>query len=67
MRWHDAGRWGGAGRTVGDRHRGARGGRPLFPPFPRRLCAPYEKTTATVRVAPCCESRSNGPRIVRVT
>eukprot|EP00966_Prymnesium_polylepis_P179359 4152397-Prymnesium_polylepis.1 len=36
----------------------ARGGRPTIAPF-ARLCAPYEKKTATVRVAPCCESRSN--------
>eukprot|EP00966_Prymnesium_polylepis_P038622 896600-Prymnesium_polylepis.1 len=45
-RQHDAGGWGGAGRTVGDRHPacGARGGRPRFPPF-ARLCAPHEKKT----------------------
>eukprot|EP00966_Prymnesium_polylepis_P097041 2247961-Prymnesium_polylepis.1 len=39
---------------------GARGGRPPF----ARLCAPHEKTNYKynlVRVAPCCESRSNGP------
>eukprot|EP00966_Prymnesium_polylepis_P025014 576690-Prymnesium_polylepis.1 len=41
---------------------GARGGRPLFPPF-ARSCAPHEKKTATLRVAPYCESRSNGPGI----
>eukprot|EP00966_Prymnesium_polylepis_P137959 3187868-Prymnesium_polylepis.1 len=42
---------------------GARGGRPLFAAF-ARLCAPHKKRTATLRVAPCCESRSNGPGIV---
>eukprot|EP00966_Prymnesium_polylepis_P165426 3824360-Prymnesium_polylepis.1 len=49
---------------------GARGGRPRVPAFVR-LCAPHEKTNATLRVAPCsmlvvgcCESRSNGPGIV---
>jgi hypothetical protein len=31
------------------------------------LCAPHEKKTATLRVAPCCESRSNGPGIVHAT
>eukprot|EP00966_Prymnesium_polylepis_P074313 1724690-Prymnesium_polylepis.1 len=42
---------------------GARGGRPHFSPF-ARSCAPHEKKTATLCVAPCCESRSNGPGIV---
>ena len=47
-RWHDAGWWRGAGRTVGDRAtpaRGARGVRPLFflllPDCARRI--PHEK------------------------
>ena len=42
---------------------GARGGRPLFAPC-ARLCAPNEEKTATLRMAPCCESRSDGPGIV---
>ena len=42
---------------------GARGTRPLFAPF-ARLCAPNEKKTATLRMVPCCESRSDGPGIV---
>eukprot|EP00966_Prymnesium_polylepis_P193449 4484002-Prymnesium_polylepis.1 len=45
---------------------GMRGGRPLFPPF-ARLCAPHENKTATLCVAPCCGSRSNGPGIVHAT
>eukprot|EP00966_Prymnesium_polylepis_P051746 1198004-Prymnesium_polylepis.1 len=45
---------------------GARGRRSLFLPF-ARLCAPHEKKTATLRVASCCESRSNGPGIVHAT
>eukprot|EP00966_Prymnesium_polylepis_P221758 5129991-Prymnesium_polylepis.1 len=45
---------------------GVRGGRPLFPPV-ARLSAPHEKNIATLRVAPCCESRSNGPGIVHAT
>ena len=43
---------------------GARGTRPLFAPF-ARLCAPNEEKTATLRMVPCCESRSDGPGIVR--
>eukprot|EP00966_Prymnesium_polylepis_P291976 6743080-Prymnesium_polylepis.1 len=46
---------------------GVCGGRPLFPPFARLSCAPHEKETAILRVAPCCESRSNGPGIVYAT
>ena len=42
---------------------GARGGRPLFAPC-ARLCAPNEEKTATLRMAPCCESRSDGAGIV---
>eukprot|EP00966_Prymnesium_polylepis_P175965 4072921-Prymnesium_polylepis.1 len=45
---------------------GARGGRPLFPPF-ARLYTPHEKKAAAVHVASCCESRSNGPGIVNAT
>ena len=44
---------------------GARGTRPLFAPF-ARLCAPNEEKTATLRMVPCCESRSDGPGIVHV-
>ena len=44
---------------------GARGTRPLFAPF-ALLCAPNEKKTATLRMVPCCESRSDGPGIVHV-
>ena len=65
-RWHVAGWWGGAGRTDGDR-------------YPRLWCAwdtsafcsicpivrpPNEEKTATLRMAPCCESRSDGAGIV---
>eukprot|EP00966_Prymnesium_polylepis_P250942 5802598-Prymnesium_polylepis.1 len=71
-RQHDAGWWEGPGRTVGDRH---------TPPVVRvgdvhfllllafaRLCAPQNCIrTATLRVAPCCKSWSNGPGIVHAT
>eukprot|EP00966_Prymnesium_polylepis_P018847 434126-Prymnesium_polylepis.1 len=33
------------------------GGRPLSPPF-ARSCAPHEKKTATLRVAPCMLRKS---------
>ena len=62
----NAGWWGGAGWTVGDRH-------------PRLWCAwdtsafcsccpivraGMRKKNATLRMVPCCESRSDGPGIV---
>eukprot|EP00966_Prymnesium_polylepis_P220768 5106336-Prymnesium_polylepis.1 len=74
-RWRDTGWWGGAGRTVGDRHPRlwCAWGSPLFAAFARD-CArriPHrtrkELQPCGLRVAPCCESRSNGPGIVHAT
>ena len=65
-RQHDAEWWGGAGRTVGDRHPRlwCAWGTSAFGTFCPIVAPNHEKKTATLRMAPCCESRSDGAGIV---